>query len=141
MSYAAKHVDTSVEYQKTSVICPAEVDPELSRMISQTAQRAFRGIGGWGYGRVDMRLDEMGTPRVLEVNCNPCLDEGLGLARSAAQAGISYPQLLQLVIRAALEGQPYDVSVPMMQPMPTNGGMIGARSGNGQPQEVLVISH
>ena len=134
MSYAAKHVENSEEYQKTSVICPADVDADLARIISQTAQRAFRAIGGWGYGRVDMRLDESGLPRVLEVNCNPCLDEGMGMARSAERAGISFPHVLQLVIRAALEGQPYDVSVPMLQPLPGDGAMLGPRprqSGNG----------
>jgi len=40
---------------------------------------------------------------VLDINCNCCLDEGMGLARSAEQAGISYPQLLETILRAALE--------------------------------------
>jgi D-alanine-D-alanine ligase len=113
MSYAAKWVETSTEYQRTSVICPAQVEPGLTEQISQVAMRAFRAVGGWGYGRVDMRLDETGMPRVLEVNCNPCLDEGIGLARAAERAGISYPQLLQLILRAALERPPYDVDIPM----------------------------
>jgi D-alanine-D-alanine ligase len=118
MSYAAKWVETSTEYQKTSVVCPAEVDAELGAQISRVALQAFRAIGARGYGRVDMRLDETGAPRVLEVNCNPCLDEGMGLARSAVMAGYSYPQLLQLVIRAALEPQPYDLDIPMLPMLP-----------------------
>jgi hypothetical protein len=61
-----------------------------------------------------MRLDEDNQPYVLEVNCNPCLDEGMGIARSAEKAGIPFPQLLQWIIRAALEPQPYDQDVPMM---------------------------
>jgi D-alanine-D-alanine ligase len=118
MSYAAKWVETSTEYQKTSVVCPAEVDAELGAQISRVALQAFRAVGARGYGRVDMRLDETGAPRVLEVNCNPCLDEGMGLARSAVMAGYSYPQLLQLVIRAALEPQPYDLDIPMLPMLP-----------------------
>ncbi len=113
MSYAAKWIETSVEYQRISVICPAEVHPRLSGRIEKTAIRAFRAIGGWGYGRVDIRLDEDQTPRVLDVNCNPCLDEGIGLARSAEKAGIKYPELLNLIIKAAFEGPPYDVRIPM----------------------------
>ncbi len=58
MSYAAKCIESSEEYKKTSVICPAEVEPELAREIIATALRAFRAVGGWGYGRVDVRLDD-----------------------------------------------------------------------------------
>jgi len=113
MSYAAKWVETSVEYKRTEIICPAKVDPGLAGAIGEMAVKAFRVVGGWGYGRVDVRLDEEGQPRVLEVNCNPCLDEGMGLARSAEQAGISYPELLQKVVKAAFEGPPYDLSLPI----------------------------
>lgn len=113
MSYAAKWVETSVEYQRTEVICPARVDPVLSALIGRTAVKAFRVVGGWGYGRVDIRLDENGEPVILEVNCNPCLDSGMGLARSAEQAGIAYPQLLQSIVKAAFEGPPYDRHLPI----------------------------
>ncbi|HSQ36112.1 MAG TPA: hypothetical protein VLQ89_08990 [Candidatus Binatia bacterium] len=113
MSYAAKWVETSVEYKRTRVICPAKVEPWLATLIADTAVKAFRAIGGWGYGRVDIRLDEDGLPRVLEVNCNPCLDKGIGLARSAEKAGIRYPELLQMVIKAAFEGPPYDIHLPI----------------------------
>lgn len=103
MSYAAKWMEDTEEYQKTSVVCPAPVEPELARRIEKAALSAFRAVGGWGYGRVDVRLDEAGNPCVLDINCNCCLDEGMGLARSAEQAGISYPQLLEIILRAALE--------------------------------------
>jgi hypothetical protein len=63
-----------------------------------------------------MRLDLANQPYVLEVNCNPCLDEGMGLARSAEKAGISYPQLLQMIVRAALEPIPHDLDIPMLPP-------------------------
>jgi len=113
MSYAAKWVETSVEYKRTEVICPARVDAELASLINKIAVKAFRVVGGWGYGRVDIRLDENGEPVILEVNCNPCLDSGMGLARSAEQAGITYPQLLQGIIKAAFEGPPYDMHLPI----------------------------
>jgi D-alanine-D-alanine ligase len=114
MSYAAKWMEDSVEYQRTSVSCPAHVEPFLAREISSIALRAFRAVGGWGYGRVDIRLDEVGQPRVLEVNCNPSLDESVALARSAEKAGIDYPRLLQQIVKIAMEGPSFDVGVPMM---------------------------
>jgi len=113
MSYAAKWIQTSVEFKKTKVVCPAKTTPELAETIAETARKAFRVVDGWGYGRVDIRLDEKGSPRVLEVNCNPCLDNGMGLARAAKRAGIRYPALLQLVIQAAFEGPPFDMSLPI----------------------------
>ncbi len=116
MSYAAKWVETSVEYQRTGIICPARVDPSMAALIARTAVRAFRVVGGWGYGRVDIRLDGNGEPVILEVNCNPCLDSGMGLARSAEQAGLSYPQLLQAIVKAAFEGPPYDKRLPIFSP-------------------------
>jgi len=85
----------------------------LAREIVAVALRAFRAVGAWGYGRVDIRLDDNGRPCVLEVNCNACLEEGHGLARQAERAGISYARLLQMVVKAALECPPYDMTIPM----------------------------
>jgi D-alanine-D-alanine ligase len=116
MSYAAKWVETSVEYQRTDVLCPARVDAEMTELIRKTSVKAFRAVGGWGYGRVDIRLDEDGRPVILEVNCNPCLDSGMGLARAAEAAGIDYPHLLQAIIKAAFEGPPYDLRLPIFIP-------------------------
>ena len=114
MSYAAKYLETTEEYKKTSIICPAHVEAELTREIIATALRAFRAVGAWGYGRVDIRLDGEGRPCVLEVNCNACLDSDYGLARQAERAGITYPRLLQMIVRAAAEGPPYDADIPML---------------------------
>jgi D-alanine-D-alanine ligase len=116
MSYAAKWMENSLEYKRTSVVCPAKVSPRLARKLTNLTIKAFRALGGWGYGRVDMRLDEHDEPHVLEVNCNPCLEEDVALARSAKAAGISYPQLLQLIIEAAFEKPPFDAEVPMLLP-------------------------
>mgnify|MGYP005840665869 CR=1 FL=1 len=114
LTYAAKWIETAEEYGKTSVICPAVVEPELAREVSALALRAFRAVGAWGYGRVDIRCDADGRPCVLEVNCNACLEEGHGLPRQAERAGISYPRLLQMVVKAAFEGPPFDLDIPMV---------------------------
>lgn len=117
MSYAAKFIESSDEYRNTRVICPAVVEPELVRELGATALRALRAVGGWGYGRVDIRLDSKGLPRVLEVNCNPSLEPGVAVARSAECAGIRYPELLHLIVKAALEGPPFDANVQMLRPV------------------------
>jgi D-alanine-D-alanine ligase len=115
MSYAAKNMENTIEFKKTSVICPADVEPDLAKRIGQVAARAFRAVGGWGYGRVDIRLNEDNEPKVLDVNCNPLLDDGEALARAAERAGISWPKLLRLIVNAALEHMPHDKKLPMLQ--------------------------
>ena len=44
MSYAAKWLENTVEYKRTSVICPAHVEPELARDVSAIALRAFQPV-------------------------------------------------------------------------------------------------
>jgi len=124
MSYAAKFLENTTEYQKIRVLCPAKVEPSLEKAIGDAALRAFRAIGGWGYGRVAMRLAEQGMPHVLEVNCNPLLERGVGLARSAQRAGIDFPHLLQLIVKAAFEGPPFDLNLPIS--FPSRGRKAGA---------------
>lgn len=114
MSYAAKWIENTIEFNRTSVVCPATVPPRLRKRITRLAIRAFRAIGGWGYGRVDIRLDEKDRPYVLEVNCNASLEEEVALARSARVAGIRYHKLLGLILQFAMERPPYDVDIPML---------------------------
>jgi D-alanine-D-alanine ligase len=131
MSYAAKNMENTVEYKNTSVVCPAQnIEPEVAARIGQVAARAFRAVGGWGYGRVDIRLDAEGNPKVLDINCNPLLDEGVGLARSAEKAGLSWSKLLKLIVNAAMEQVPHDINLPML---PHSNGM--ARSSD------LIVSN
>ena len=48
MSYAAKYIETAEEYKKTSVICPATVEPDLAREIISTALAGVPRRGGVG---------------------------------------------------------------------------------------------
>jgi len=57
------------------------------------------------YARVDWRLDRQGNPKLLEVNPNPGWDYWTYLATMAAWAGISYPEMLRLILQAAQKRQ------------------------------------
>lgn len=130
MSYAAKWVETSPEYKATTVICPADVDHALAAKIRDVAVRAFQAVGAWGYCRVDMRVDQNNDPCILEVNCNPCLERGIGLARCAERAGIEYPQLIQRILKAAFELHRRD-SVDLGGGIPATLSQAAVRRANG----------
>jgi hypothetical protein len=49
----------------------------------------------------------------------------MGLARSAERAGIAYPELLQSIVKAAFEGPPYDMHLPIFTP--PNSGLARGR--------------
>lgn len=84
-------------------MCPARVSAALRERIVGTARRAWRAVGGRGYGRVDIRLDADDRPWVLEVNPNPDISEDAGLARMAAAHGWTYEDLVLRIAETAAE--------------------------------------
>jgi len=103
VSFACKWDTDSGVYQNTSVVCPAQIGPDLSQAITEAALGAWHAIGGRGYGRVDIRLDEHERPFILEANCNPDLSPDGGFYRSARQAGYSYSDMVLHIVRIAME--------------------------------------
>jgi D-alanine-D-alanine ligase len=90
--------DTGSEEDLGSVPkCPAELPSRASSEVRRVALDAWRMVGGQGYGRVDMRLDENGHPWILEVNSNPDIAPDAGLARMARVAGIEYATLVRTI--------------------------------------------
>jgi len=50
-----------------------------------------------------MRLNNKGELFILEVNPNPNLSEGTGIARSAEAAKLKFSELLSTIVESALE--------------------------------------
>ena len=76
--------------------------PELANELNALALSAWHAMSIRGYARIDMRLDEAGTPKILEMNPNPCLEPQAGFAAAAAEAGIDYPDLVERIVRQGL---------------------------------------
>lgn len=103
VTYAAKWNTGSVEDLGTAPVCPAELNPELSRRVTQAARLAWETLAGaQGYGRVDLRITESGEVFVLEVNPNPDLSSDAGLTRMARVRGWGYGELVMHVVEEAL---------------------------------------
>jgi len=82
--------------------CPANLSEDLASELSIIARAAWNVVGGEGYGRADFRIDQHGRPWLLEVNANPDISPGAGLARMARVAGLDYSSLIRRVCDDAL---------------------------------------
>lgn len=104
VGYAAKWDESADEYRATQRLFP-RLAPRLRDTLQQTALRCWQLFDLSGYARVDMRLDEHGTPWVLEVNANPCLSADAGFTAAAARAGIPYERLVERILEAAASAE------------------------------------
>lgn len=102
VSYRAKWAASSPECID-SPSGPCSLDPEHEGRVIETALAAFEALGCRDYGRVDLRLTEDGQPYVIDINPNCDLHPKAGFAKSAAAAGISYPDLALHLVEIALE--------------------------------------
>jgi D-alanine-D-alanine ligase len=102
VGYRSKWVHDSFEYRNTKGVCPAPVEPDVERRIKDLAVAAYKATHCRDYGRVDFRLDPQGRPWILEVNANPDITDGAGLARAARGSGRGYDGLIQVIIEETL---------------------------------------
>jgi D-alanine-D-alanine ligase len=115
LTFAAKWEPQSPYFTGTKAVCPAEVGAEEQKRIAETAVAAFQILGGKGYARVDMRMDQEGEVNIIEVNPNPDISPGSGAVRQAAAAGMTYTQFIDRIVQLALcekdnenQRSPYD---------------------------------
>ncbi len=83
-------------------LCPAPLDPEVTKQIQELALSAHRALGLEVYSRVDVLFCESKGPVVLEINTIPGMTEASLLPEAASAAGISYAQLCERVIALSL---------------------------------------
>jgi len=99
--YEAKWVEESPFYRKTVPSCPAKISDALKKELHEVALRAYDIMGCRDYARVDMRYDNSGRIKVLEVNPNPDISADAGFARAAKAAGLEYKDLIGAIVNAA----------------------------------------
>lgn len=78
------------------------LDATLVAKLEETCKRIYRLLTIDGYGRIDLRLTADNKVYFIEANPNPILAEDEDFALSAAKAGLSYPQLIDRIIRQGL---------------------------------------
>jgi len=103
VTYRSKWEDGSDEDLGSAPRCPARLPATVAAQLRKIAVAAWRIVGGHGYGRVDLRIDERGRPWILEVNANPDIAPDAGLARMARVAGIDYGALVRRACELGLQ--------------------------------------
>ncbi len=76
-------------------------EPELAAALRRACEKVWPLFGLTGFARVDFRIDENGMPLILEINANPCITPDAGFAAAAAEAGLSYGELIEALVLAA----------------------------------------
>lgn len=99
--YEAKWLPDSPYWNCRSI--PANLPEDTEKFIVECCLKLFERLECRDYSRFDWRLDSKGNPKILEVNPNPgwCWDGHL--AKMAKLAGMSYPEMLGAILRAAEE--------------------------------------
>lgn len=98
-SYEAKWIPDSPYWNIKSV--PANIPQDVKDYIIECSVRLFNRLECRDYARFDWRLDSEDNPKLLEVNPNPgwCWDGHL--AKAATYIGMSYPEMLRAILKAA----------------------------------------
>lgn len=99
VDFKAKWDEQSFEYVNTVREFPGDrLDRTLAGEINEIVLRCWHLFGLRGYARVDMRIDNLNRPFVIEVNANPCLSPDSGLVAATTEAGLSFKDVLERII-------------------------------------------
>jgi len=82
--------------------CPADLPAADAERVRDVAARAFRAVSGEGIARVDVFYAPDGTVTVNEINTMPGFTPTSMYPRMWASAGLTYPQLIEELLEAAL---------------------------------------
>ena len=95
--FEAKYLRNDTRYH-----CPAGLPEAQEMALRQLALDAFRLIGGHGWGRVDVMLDSLGNPYLLEVNTSPGMTDHSLVPMAARVAGLDFDALCLKILEQTL---------------------------------------
>jgi len=95
--------DYECKYTKgmTEYIVPALITEELARELQRLSLRAHFALSCEGFSRIDFMVDAEGNSYCLEANTIPGMTELSLIPKAAAAAGLSFTQVVGLVLETA----------------------------------------
>jgi D-alanine-D-alanine ligase len=103
LTFEAKWEPGSLYFKSSAPVCPADIDETIRQGITVPAAKAFTLLGCQGYARVDFRLGTDQVPQIIEINPNPDLSPGYGVALQSKVAGLSYARMIERIMQFAME--------------------------------------
>ncbi len=94
--YEAKYTSGKTEY-----ICPSDLSKSEVNNCNEVSRKVFKVLRGRGIPRVDIILDENGTPYVLEMNTIPGMTPTSLLPMAALEMGMDFDQLVMEILKTA----------------------------------------
>lgn len=93
------------KYQADSTVetCPAQISPEKTRKLQETAEKVFRVLRLKNYARMDFRMDLDGEIFCLEANTLPGMTPTSLLPQEAAVIGMNFEELCERILECAFE--------------------------------------
>jgi len=82
----------------TTHFCPAKLDEKQVKTMNSYAEKIYKAIGCKDYARIDFILSENGKFYFLEINTLPGMTELSLVPESAKASGISFPELMDLLL-------------------------------------------
>jgi len=95
--YTAKY-----ESEHTRYLCPCGLPEQREQELAALALAAFHALGGYGWGRIDLRLDVQGAPWLLEFNTVPGMTRHSLVPRAADHAGLDFDALTLAILRTSM---------------------------------------
>jgi D-alanine-D-alanine ligase len=86
------------EIGRTDFVCPADLGDDVTARVQALALEVHRLLGCRGLSRVDLMLDAVEGPTVLEINTVPGMTETSLLPQSADAAGIGFDDLVARIL-------------------------------------------
>jgi D-alanine-D-alanine ligase len=106
-SYEAKWMWDTPDKPLHMFECPAKLSKTLKLGIEMTAIKAFHAMDCKDWARIDIRLNDLGQPHVLEINALPGIlpnpNDNSCFPKSAFSAGFTYNQVINRVLNEAIK--------------------------------------
>jgi len=106
-SYEVKWIYDNPNSQIDPLVCPAKINFKLQKKIEKNALKTYETLGCVDFCRIDIRLDSLGIPNIIDVNALPGLipdpKQNSRFPRACYEAGMSYNDMILEILGSALK--------------------------------------